>query len=146
MGPDNATPGANYCFGCGPLNPHGLHLKLQENDGVWEGSFVPRDYHCGWPGVVHGGVLSTALDEVMSYVAYGKGLVAVTARLTVEFKHPCGPGKPLLIRAWPVKVSRRVIETQADIRLEDGTVAATATGKFLVLSEKQKKAFGGEQR
>jgi len=142
MGSDAVTLGASYCFGCGPLNPHGLHLKVEEKGGSWEASFVPEDYHCGWPGVVHGGVLSAALDEVMSYIAYGKGLMAVTARLSIEFKHPCSPGKPLLIKAWPVKVSRRVLDTEAEIRLGDGTLAATATGKFLVLSEEQKKTLG----
>ncbi|HHW18110.1 MAG TPA: PaaI family thioesterase [Firmicutes bacterium] len=144
MGSDNPTLGANHCFGCGPINPYGLRLKIEENGDSWQAFFVPEDYHCGWPGVVHGGVLSTALDEVMSYIAYGKGLMAVTARLAIEFKRPCAPGKRLLIRAWPLKVSRRIVEAQAEIRLEDGTVAATATGKFLILSEEQKKVFGGE--
>jgi uncharacterized protein (TIGR00369 family) len=131
------------CFGCGAENPHGLHLKPRRcADGSWESEFVPEDFHCGWPGVVHGGIIATALDEISSYVIFGEGRPAVTTGMQLEFRKAAAPGDLLLVRARPVKITRRVVETQAEALREDGSVVATAAARFLVLSENQRKELG----
>ena len=130
------------CFGCGSDNPYGLHLHLNRADGWWQSEFVPQDYHCGWPGVVHGGVLATALDEVSSYVIFGEGRSAVTASMKLEFRKAAAPGERLLVRARPVRVTRRVVETIGEVLRPDGSVVAVAESRFLVLSESQRKELG----
>lgn len=135
---NSSVPKIESCFACGPANPYGLHLKIEEKDGIWETCFIPAEHHCGWPGIVHGGILSTVLDEVMSYAVMSRQGTAVTVRLTVEFKRACAPGAPVLFKAWPTRVSRRIVEAHSEARLEDETLVASAEGKFLVLSEEQK--------
>lgn len=131
------------CFGCGPDNPHGLRLKVvRQDDGAWQAEFVPRDFHCGWPGVVHGGVLATALDEVMNYIVFGQGQTAVTARMVLEFKSLASPGDRLIVRALPTRVTRRVVDTKSEITKADGTVVCRAEARFLVLTADQRKAMG----
>lgn len=131
------------CFGCGRDNPHGLHLRPERReDGSWQSAFVAQDFHCGWPGVVHGGVLCAALDEVMSYIVFGEGQAAVTASMNVQFKKSASPGEPLLVRARPERVTRRVVEALGEILRPDGTVIASAEARFLILSESQKKDLG----
>ena len=131
------------CFGCGSLNPHGLHLKPRRaDDGTWRSEFVPQDFHCGWPGVVHGGVLAAALDEISGYVVFGEGLAAVTTRMNMTFQKPAAPGEVLLVRARPVHVTRRIVDTSGEILRADGTVIAYCEARFLVLSESQLKEIG----
>ncbi|MEZ4598862.1 MAG: PaaI family thioesterase [Syntrophotaleaceae bacterium] len=53
----------NYCYGCGPENPRGLHLK-----STWDGeqsvaSFSPQSHHAAGPRhVLNGGVIATIID------------------------------------------------------------------------------------
>ena len=131
------------CFGCGADNPHGLRLQVErQDDGTWLAEFIPQDCHCGWPGVVHGGVLCTALDEVMSYILFGEGLAAVTARMTAEFKHVAAPGDHLTVRAFPTRATRRVVDARSEMRRADGTLVCSAEARFLVLSAEQMRAMG----
>ena len=54
------------CFGCGEDNPEGLHLQFEEQpDGAGHAVVVLGDHHSGEPGIVHGGIQATMLDEVM---------------------------------------------------------------------------------
>lgn len=131
------------CFGCGKENPHGLRLDVQKQpDGSWQAEFTPKDYHCGWPGIVHGGILSTALDEVMSYVIFGDGRAAVTAKISVEFKKPALLGDHLMVRAAAVRETRRIVDAEGRITKADGTLVATAEGRFVVLDESQRRSLG----
>jgi hypothetical protein len=55
------------CFGCGANNPHGLKMKFS-TDGERVYSFMRApDFMTGWDQTVHGGILSTMLDEVMGW-------------------------------------------------------------------------------
>src|SRR5438309_449744 len=52
----------NACFGCGPANPKGLHVRsFVEGDRVialWK----PEKHHEAFPGVLAGGIVGTLLD------------------------------------------------------------------------------------
>ena len=131
------------CFGCGSDNPHGLHLKPRRtDDGTWESDFVPAASHCGWPGVVHGGVLAAALDEISGYVVFGEGLAAVTTSMNITYQTPATPGEALLVRARPAHVTRRIVDTSGEILRADGTVIASCRARFLVLTGAQIKEIG----
>ncbi|MGE5578875.1 MAG: PaaI family thioesterase [Bacillota bacterium] len=132
-----------HCFGCGADNPQGLQLKPgRTNDGSWESVFIPKESHCGWPGVVHGGILATALDEICGYVVFGEGLSAVTTGMSVSFKQAAAPGERLTVRARPVRVTRRLVDTAGEILRPDGSVVAACEARFLVLSENQRRTMG----
>ena len=61
--PDQAVSGPeNRCFGCSPTNPIGLQLSFRTSGEQVEADFVGRDDHCGVPGVVHGGIVMTAMS------------------------------------------------------------------------------------
>jgi hypothetical protein len=54
---------ARWCYACGDLNPLGLHMHFRM-EGEWAvAPFVARREHQGYPGFVHGGIVSTLLDE-----------------------------------------------------------------------------------
>lgn len=50
------------CFGCGPANPRGLHLRSFPGNGEVIATWNPSPEYEGWPGIMCGGVLSTLLD------------------------------------------------------------------------------------
>ena len=120
-----------WCFACGPENPHGLHLQFR-----WEGDdyvcdFVPERVHQGWAGVTHGGIISTLLDEVMTRMLCTDDAAVVTAELKVRFRSPAPTGEPLQLRARSVGGRLRLHQAEAEATLKDGTVVATATAKLM---------------
>jgi len=112
-------------------------LKLEFN---WDGkvatsSFTTTELHQGWKGIIHGGILSSLLDEAMGYVAYFEKVGGVTAIIEVRFKRPVSIGEPLAITAWVSNKARRFVDTEASLTLKDGTVVATAKAKQYISSE-----------
>ncbi|MBN1571830.1 MAG: PaaI family thioesterase [Deltaproteobacteria bacterium] len=79
------------CFGCSPKNDSGLQMEFYTNekvDMVVSWFSVPSRF-CGWSNVVHGGIVSTMLDEAMGWgglVILKKLILSKT--LNVEFKSP----------------------------------------------------------
>jgi uncharacterized protein (TIGR00369 family) len=93
--------------------------------------WVPSLEWQGYRGVIHGGILSTVLDEAMAKSAAVFSSHGVTAELKVRFRRPVEPGQRLAIRAWAVEVSKRRILTEAVIIGADGPEYAHAWGTFL---------------
>jgi len=114
------------CFGCGQENPVGLKLKVREEDGrVWA-EFVPQEYHTGFPGMVHGGILCVLLDEVMGYLPHLRGLRAVTGKMQVRFRRPARSGERLRVTAEVLRRRSKVMEVRSTIINGEGAVVAEA--------------------
>jgi acyl-coenzyme A thioesterase PaaI-like protein len=93
----------DWCFACGKANPLGLHLEIsQDEEGVFTTFHFHKKYQ-GWDNIVHGGIISTLLDELSTWAAVKLGHNVVTAQLTVKFK------KPILIDTY-TRVSAKVTE------------------------------------
>src|SRR5210317_2293445 len=77
------------CFGCSPTNSSGLQMKFYTNDSsVFSGVTVPK-HLCGWNNLIHGGILSTILDEIMSWAAiYLLKRITLTKSMAIEFLKP----------------------------------------------------------
>ena len=129
---------ANECFVCGPDNPIGLHLVFRLEDGACVSEFTPGPNHVGYPGVVHGGMIYSALDDVMANWLYLRGARAYTARCEIRYRKPAAPGERLLLSGRPTGRRRKVVEMEAAAtRASDGKVVATATGTFVVVDEEE---------
>jgi acyl-coenzyme A thioesterase PaaI-like protein len=134
----------HYCFGCGALNPHGLHLVFyprEDNLGVWS-PWTPEQVHEGYTGIVHGGIISAVLDEVMAWSLYQRQIWAVTAKIEVAFRKPVEVGVPT--RAFgQIDANRgRVIEMSAELRrAEDDILLASATATFIKVPDRQAREW-----
>lgn len=128
------------CFGCGRLNAHGLHLEFRLNpagDGVWT-RFLPSARFEGYEGVIHGGIISTLLDEVMAWSLYRDDVWAVTGRMTVRFRAPMMVGEPILAIGHIGQRRSRLIEMRGELLCEaDNHVLADATASFVKVPEAQ---------
>lgn len=123
-----------FCFACGKDNPFGLHMEFTDEGEDYVCHWQPQPHHQGWSQILHGGLVSTLLDEVMTWRLVSRGLNVVTAEMTVRLKQPTPLDQELTIRARLVTQRRRLFEVEAEISLPDGTVTATASGKFMQTS------------
>lgn len=107
-----------HCFVCGPLNPAGLHIPFaRDGESGARGEYVVLAEHCGWPGILHGGIVFALMDEALAYALYYQGLFGVTARADTRFREPIRQGSQVVVRSWVVERRRRIILAKAEIRL-----------------------------
>jgi uncharacterized protein (TIGR00369 family) len=128
----NADLNEGFCFGCGRNNPIGLKLKFKPDGDSIRTEFTPDRTHQGWPGLLHGGILGTLLDEAMSNVAYATGNTCLTASINIRIRQPIKVEVPLVITARITRRGKKLIETEGRVCLEDGTVVAESTAKQFV--------------
>jgi acyl-coenzyme A thioesterase PaaI-like protein len=131
---------AHNCFACGTLNANGLHLVLHlEPERCWTELLLDRRFE-GWEGIVHGGITSTILDEVMAWSLVASDNWGLTARLNVEFRRPVHVGTPIRAEGWVTHSRRRLVETAARIvAVASGEELATATGLYVAADADRKR-------
>ena len=129
------------CFACGQKNEEGLQVsfELLESEKRIRARFIPQKKHQGYTNIVHGGIISTLLDEAMVNLAYRLGFQVVTAQLEVRFKKPAWVGEPLLIEAEIVCTFKRIIQARAFAFNQEGGMVASSTGKLMLLSSEDGK-------
>jgi uncharacterized protein (TIGR00369 family) len=123
---------SDYCFACGTKNPIGLKLKFDWDGKEVKAKFTPGEYHQGWAGLVHGGIISCLLDEAMSYAALYSGVNSLTARMQTRFRMPLPIDEPLTVTGSVTRQTRRLVETKAELKLADGTLVAESTATMFI--------------
>jgi uncharacterized protein (TIGR00369 family) len=131
------------CFGCGEQNPIGLHLKFHRVGDDVQAKFIPKKVHEGYAAMMHGGIVSTLLDEAMSWAVIDRGHLAVTAKMEIEFKRPVPVTEPLLVIGRVERDRRRLVEAAGELRAESGELLATARAVFMRVSDEQQQAWEG---
>ncbi|MDP2646318.1 MAG: PaaI family thioesterase [Desulfobacterales bacterium] len=124
------------CFGCSPKNPHGLKMKFYCSENtVHSWVTVPKNL-CGWNQNIHGGIISTILDEVMGWAGiYFLKKITLTKKITVEFKKAAYVGDELKASASVVKINgKREAVLEACIYNCKGELCAKADGTFTLIS------------
>lgn len=122
-----------HCFACSEVNPVSLGMKLWLDGDVCRGTFTPREEHCGWTGVTHGGLLFTALDEVMANWLWLQQLRGYTARAEVRYRGQVPTGTELVLEARVVERRRRLIRLHATAcRVDDGTLVVESEASFML--------------
>ena len=122
------------CIVCGESNPRGLQIRFRrEEDGAITANWTPSSAWEGFRGIVHGGIVSTVLDEAMSKAVAATGAEALTAEIRVRFRRHVDAGMPFSIRGWIVSRNKRLMKTEAVLTAGDGTEHAHAWATFLAL-------------
>lgn len=127
-------PNSKNCFACGLGNEHGLGLQFYEINGdELVAEYVVPDHFEGFPGIVHGGIIASMLDEMLSRAAMigETDRFRMTAKLEIRYRSPVPTGQLLKLRAVIEKRRGRISFTKAELRLADGTVAAEANGMMV---------------
>lgn len=125
-----------YCFVCGQLNETGLKAVFR-TDREMKRSYcittIPRGFQ-GWADVVHGGILSSLLDEACIYACQSAGKQFVTAELTVKFRKPVKVDEEIAVTGELLEQRKRVWQARARIEVA-GIIHAEATAKVFALDE-----------
>jgi acyl-coenzyme A thioesterase PaaI-like protein len=128
------------CFACGTLNAGGLGLVLHVEPGrSWCDVTLDSRFE-GWERLIHGGIVSTILDEVMAWALVGEDNWGVTARMAIDFRRPILVGIPIHAEGWIIRSRRRVVDTAGHIvDPATGVELATATGVYVAAGAKRKQ-------
>jgi uncharacterized protein (TIGR00369 family) len=129
----------HWCFACGRLNPHGLHLDFEVSRDRAQARFTAGPEHSGFEGSVHGGIVTALIDETMGWAIFHQGLWGVTGKITVSFRQPVPVGEELLVTGEITRRTRRAIETRGDLTDAAGTVLADAEALFLLMPDERRE-------
>ncbi len=146
--PAARQPSSRGCFVCGRENPMGLAARWTSHPDAGEVRArleIPEHFN-GYPGTVHGGILSALLDEAAVRTALLEGGfddLMVTAKLEVSFRRPTPTRTPVEVVARITRRGSARAIAQAEIRLADGTV--TAHAEALLTKPPPDVASGWEQ-
>ena len=123
-----------HCFVCGQLNEIGLKAVFEIDKDQQKSHCritIPYGFQ-GWADVVHGGILSSLLDEACIYACQSAGQQFVTAEMNVKFRKPVPVGTEIMVVGELLQHRKRVWQAMSQIEI-DGTVHTEATAKVFVL-------------
>ena len=118
----------SMCFGCGQDAPVGLRLQVIAGEDFQVTATMPvEDWMQGGPGVIHGGVLSAAFDEVMGNASILIGVPVVTVNLEIDYAKPIPLGTTLHFTAEVLGKSGRKVYVRSAAYFADPAVDPEAT-------------------
>lgn len=135
---------ATICFGCGPANPRGLHIRSVPQGDEVVCVFQPEAWMEAFEGILNGGIIGTVLDCHMNWTAawhlmrqggLDRPPTTVTADFGVRMR------RPTPARDGPVTVVARVLSSGPDrasieaTLTAGGQVTATGHGTFVAVKE-----------
>ncbi len=126
---------ARNCFGCGSRNPYGLRLVFEPDGQQVRTTFKPQPEHEGFPGVLHGGITFTLMDEAMGWATYAQGIMAFSGKVETRFRKTISTDTALQVMGELMKDRGRTLQMRAEIRSEDGDLLADAEGVFVRMPE-----------
>lgn len=122
-------PNADNCFVCGRHNSNGLGMAFYDNgiDSVTSRVTLDKRFE-GYPGIVHGGILASILDEAVGRVAMAGDHhhFMMTVNMKVQYRLPTPIDTPLEIQAKAIRMRGRLGKAQGQILLPSGQVACEA--------------------
>ncbi len=132
------------CFGCAPENPIGLHMEFFEEDDAVLSFWRPQEHYQGWVGTLHGGIISTLIDETAGWVVTRKLQTAgVTAQLHVNFCKPVSASDPQLsIRAWITDRKRNFITIKVVIKNAEEETCAEGEAIYFAMNDEKAREMG----
>ena len=127
MKPMKRYPG---CFVCGDKNPIGLKVPFYvKGDEVVAEYTAGRDFE-GYKDVLHGGILSALLDEVMIRAILALGIYSVTSEIRVKFRKMVKTGDKLSLVGRLVEDKGRILTAEGKITNQHNQVVAEGEAKF----------------
>ncbi|ATB70022.1 PaaI family thioesterase [Sulfurospirillum diekertiae] len=123
------------CLVCGIENPFGLKTKFYELENKEiVAYFTPHTYLQSYPGILHGGISATILDETIGRAImahYGQKSFGVTIELNLKYKKPVPLDVELKVVGRMTSDKGRIFEGTGELILPSGEVAVTASGRYM---------------
>ncbi|MDC0069670.1 PaaI family thioesterase [Gammaproteobacteria bacterium] len=127
---------ADHCFVCGPGNPIGLKLSFRLEDDICHSEFTPGADHCGYDQVTHGGIVFSALDDVMANWLFLKGFRAFTAKCDIRYRDALPIGTKVRLEGRCIKQKARLTQMKGlMIRNDTNEVVAETEAAFMMIPD-----------
>jgi len=153
----------NACFGCGPKNAKGLHLRSfpdttptkKTNANAKTGKpgliahWTPEPHHEAFPGVLNGGIIGALLDchsnwtaawYLMQELQLSTPPCTVTADFHIRLKRPTPSQETLTLRSRIESLEEsestkaaNTVRVFAELTAKDGKICATCVGHFVAV-------------
>jgi acyl-coenzyme A thioesterase PaaI-like protein len=131
---DQIRPDANHCFVCGPTNPIGLQIDYRMDHESCRATFTPGELHVGYDKMTHGGIIFSALDDVMANWLFLQGARAHTAKCEIRYRQPVVTGTCLELEGRQLKRKGRLVILEGVARRStDDVVVADAQASFMLV-------------
>jgi len=118
------------CFVCGDKNPIGLNVPFYVKDDRVVAEYTAGRHFEGYKDILHGGILSALLDEVMIRSVLALGLHALTSEINVKFKKMVKIGDRLSLEGKLVEDKGKILLAEGKITNQKNEVVAEGEGKF----------------
>jgi acyl-CoA thioesterase FadM len=124
------------CFACGTANPIGLNLSFyRQGNSICSDITLGKNYE-GWENMAHGGIVSTLLDEIMSWsMIYFKRTFFVTRKMSIKYLKPVPLDMPLTVKGMVEGEKRRLCTAKGFIHDGGHQILARAKATFALLSD-----------
>ena len=131
----------SVCYGCGPANPRGLHVRSFPDGDEVVADFQPEPHHHAFAGVLNGGVIGTLLDchcnwtaayHLMKQRGTDRPPTTVTAEYHVRLLKPTPTDVPPRLRAHAVDSTDERVTVEGTLE-SDGVVTATCRATFVAV-------------
>jgi len=140
--PYNRLP-EHHCFGCAGKNPIGLKLSFELKGETVETSWDPSKDYQGFEDILHGGIISTLMDEAAAWaIQLVLKTAGVTSELNVKYLKPLRVSKGrVYVSASISSHEERFASVKTIIRDTDENVCAEGVITYYVFPEEiaQKK-------
>jgi uncharacterized protein (TIGR00369 family) len=129
----------NVCFGCSPHNPHGLQLRFtRTGERTVACRFTAASHLAGAPGVLHGGIQATLLDEALGVAAHTffngeKSGALVTAEFGLRYRRSVPLGDPVIVQGELLRAEGRDFHVEGRIESESGEVLTLAEARWRLI-------------
>lgn len=119
-------------------------MEFYEDDNDIISFLRPNEHLQGWVKTMHGGILSTIVDETAGWVVSRKlQTTGVTSRLEVNYKRPVSVEEPLLtVRSRLREMKRNLAFIDTTIENSKGEICVESTAVYYTFSAERAREMG----
>lgn len=132
------------CYGCCHDNPIGLHMDFYEDGDDIVCFWNPQQHFQGWVDTLHGGIQSTLIDEIASWVVFRKmSTTGVTSNLEVKFKKPVMTTEnQITLRVHLVELRRNIATIEVSLYNSRNELATIGKAVYFTVSQEKAREMG----
>ncbi len=133
-----------HCFVCGDKNPIGLNIPFFIKDDKVVAEYTAGPHFEGYKDVLHGGILSALLDEIMIRSVLAQGIYTLTSEIKVKFKRMVKIGEKLHMEGRLLEDKGRILVAEGRITNQEGQIVAEGEGRFFRAQGEMEKVLSQE--
>ena len=130
----------NSSFVSGTKNPEGMKIHPVVKNNMVQIKYTFEKRFEGGPGLVHGGILAAAIDDLMGYATVIHNHMCVTANLSVNYISPVPVGEEFELLAWVKNIDGKKVSAESIIKLDD-KIHVESSALFIEIREDVEEIF-----